>query len=85
MLQLFIAFYVGSIIIFWLGQISIALTVVSILKSEGITCEGVRPDRGGLLAAVTASLIPFVNTLLGLGAILLRENAIEKTIDSLGY
>lgn len=85
MLQLFIAFYVGSIVVFWLGQISIALTVVSILKSEGITRDGMRPDRGGLLAAVTASLIPFVNTLLGLGAILLRENAIEKTIDSLGY
>lgn len=85
MLQLFIAFYVGSIIVFWLGNISIALTVASILKSEGITGDGIRPDRGGLLAAITASFIPFVNTLLGLGAILLRENAIDATLDRMGY
>lgn len=85
MLQLFIAFYVGSIIVFWLGQLSVALTVVSILKSEGITRDGIRPDRGGLLAGVTASLIPFVNTLLGLSVILLRENAIEATLDRFGY
>jgi hypothetical protein len=84
MLQLFIAFYVGSIIVFWLGNISIALTVASILKSEGITHDA-RPDRGGLLAAITASFIPFVNTLLGLGAILLRENAIDATLDRMGY
>ena len=85
MLQLFIAFYVGSIIVFWLGQLSVALTVVSILKSEGITRDGIRPDRGGLLAAVTASLIPFVNTLLGLVTVLQRENVIEATLDRFGY
>ena len=82
--NILLGIYVGSFALYWLGTLAAALSVKATAEHYGWTCNSnfdSAVNVGRLLASLLQSIIPLVNTALGLILVLAHTTLVETTLE----